>query len=192
MPTDDPTVRLAVLVTVTQAASAPSPGATATPAQPDVIPPSIRNTESAIERQAKRYHAGFQGGVAFNPELIDFGVHAKVGPIFSRNLFFRPSVDFAWGEVTRLFAINTELIYNLPFSVGSRRYIYFGGGPSFNFIEQNFEKSDTGVDFSDFNYDAALNLLLGIQWRSGMFAEMKTSIYASPAPVLRIIIGYTF
>jgi hypothetical protein len=180
-----------VLVTVTQGAPAPSTSATATPAQPDVVPPSIRNTESAIERQAKRYHFGFQGGLAFDPELLDIGVHGKVGPFFNKNLFFRPSVDFAWGEVTRLFAINTEMIYNLPFTIGARKYVYFGGGPSFNFIEQKFE-NDTGVNFSDFHYDSALNILLGIQLRSGLYAELKTSVYASPAPVLRVLVGYTF
>ena len=90
-----------------------------------------------------------------------------------------------------MFSINTEMIYNLPFTVGARKYGYFGAGPAFNFVERSFEQ-DTGVNFSDFKYDGALNILLGIQLRSGLFAELKTSVYASPAPVLRVLVGYTF
>jgi hypothetical protein len=37
-----------------------------------------------------------------------------------------------------------------------------------------------------------MNLLVGVQRRSGLFAELKTSVFADPAPSLRLIVGYTF
>jgi hypothetical protein len=185
-PTDDPAVRLAIIVNGVQA------GAPATPSEePDVVPEAVRNAERGIQREAKKFNFGFQGGMTLNPELIDVGIHARLGPFFSRNLSLRPSVDFAWGEVTRMFSIAPELIYRIPFTVGAKKYVYFGGGPGFNFVQQTFERGQ-GVNFSDFHYDSALNILLGIQHRGGLFVEMKTSVYATPAPVLRFIVGYSF
>jgi hypothetical protein len=188
-PTEDPTVRLAVLVTALEAPPAPAPSAT--PAQPDVVPVSVRNAESEIQRSAKKYKFGFQGGINLDPETIDIGVNARFGPFFTKNLSFRPSVDFAWGEVTRMFGINADVIYNLPFNVGARKYVYFGAGPAFNFVEQSFS-AEGGVDFSQFKFDAALNVLLGIQYRNGFFTEVKTAVYAAPAPVFHLVVGYTF
>jgi hypothetical protein len=190
-PTDDPAVQLAVLVTALETPPpAAAPSAT-TQAQPDVVPPSVRNVEHEIERSAKKYKFGLQGGVDLDPELIDIGVNARFGPFFSRNLSFRPSVEFAYGEVTRMFGLNADIIYNLPFNIGARKYVYLGGGPGFNFVEESFNR-EGGVSFSDFHYSTALNILLGIQHRSGLFYEIKAGVYAAPAPVLHLTVGYTF
>jgi hypothetical protein len=128
--------------------------------------------------------------MALDPELVDIGILAKFGPFFSRNLQFRPSLDFAYGQVTKLFALNGDVIYNLSSNLGARRYVYFGAGPQFNFTEQSL--SGHGVDFSDFRYSTALNILLGVRFRNGVFTEMKTSVYAAPAPIFRLMAGYTF
>ncbi|MFL6351110.1 MAG: hypothetical protein ACJ74Z_04560 [Bryobacteraceae bacterium] len=184
--TEDPEVRLAVYVA---AAEAHPPGAPA-PTQPDVVPPSIRNTERAIERETRKFHIGVQGGLALNPELIDIGLNARFGPFFSKNLQFRPNVDFAFGEITKLFALNGDVIYNVA-ARGAPGSLYFGAGPQFNFVEQS-TTSESGVSFSDFHYSTALNVLLGIRMRNGIFTELKTSVWASPAPVLRLMVGYTF
>jgi hypothetical protein len=187
--TEDPEVRLALLVTAAEP-PAPPPGAPATPAQPDVVPTSIRTAESAIERDARKFHFGFQAGMALDPEGLDIGIHAKFGPFFSRNIQFRPSVDFGYGEITKLFALNGDFIYNLSANPGARKSVYFGIGPQFNFVEQS--TSGHGVDFSEFHYSNALNILFGLRLRSGVFTELKTSVYASPAPILRLLAGYTF
>ena len=187
-PTDDPEVRLADDILVIP------PGSNAPTTQPDVVPASVQNVERAIERDFRKFRIGFRAGITLDPETVDIGTHMQVGPIFSRNLFFRPNFEFAYGEVTTLFAINPEFIYNIPFGPRNRRWFYVGGGPGFNFVEQSFGRTSGSnhVDFSNFNYDAALNILLGMQYRSGWFAEVKTSVYASPAPVIRLLVGYTF
>jgi hypothetical protein len=185
--TEDPEVRLALVVTATDPLPPPPAGQEV---QPDVVPSSIRATESAIERDARKFHFGFQGGVALDPELMDFGVHAKFGPFFSKRVQLRPSVDFAFGEVTKLFALNLDAIFNLAPNIGARQSVYFGLGPQFNFAQQGL--SDHGVDFSDFHYSNAMNIILGVRWRSGVFTELKTSVWAAPAPILRIMAGYTF
>jgi hypothetical protein len=187
--TDDPEVRLAVIVTAMEA-PAPAPSGTPAAEQPDVVPTSVRKAESAIERESRRFHFGFQGGMALNPELVDIGVLARFGPFFTKNLQFRPNVDFAFGEVTKLFAINGDVIYNMSDFRWARTSVYFGLGPQFNFSEQSL--SDHGVSFSDFHYSTALNVILGVRLRNGVFTELKTSVWAAPAPVLRLMVGYTF
>lgn len=181
--TSDHDIRVAVLVT---SAERSAPAST----QPEVVPASVRSLEHSIERNARKFHFGVQGGMALNPELVDIGVHARFGPFFTRNVQFRPSVDFSYGEITKLFALSADVIYNLSTTPGARRSFYFGGGPQFNFVEQS--ASGHGVDFSEFHYSNALDILLGVRFRNGAFTEMKTSVYASPAPIFRLIAGYTF
>ena len=58
--------------------------------------------------KARRWRLGVRAGAAFDPELFMFGVHSQMGPIFSPRVFFRPSAEFAFGEVTDLIALNLE------------------------------------------------------------------------------------
>ena len=176
--------RTAYVITIVQ------PGQVAA-GEPDVVPPEVRSVERAIQRNARKYQVGLRGGFALDPELVLIGLHAQFGPFFNRNLFFRPNVEFDWGEVTKMFGINAEVIYKMPIASRTGRWdMYVGGGPAFNFAEQSFGNRD--VSFSDFRYDSALNILVGVQYRSGVFAELKTSVYANPAPSFRLIIGYNF
>jgi hypothetical protein len=191
-PSDDPGARLATEVTVIQG----PPSTAAGSAGGDIVPPEVRRTERAIEREARRLQVGVRAGVALNPELIMIGVHAQVGPFFNRNIFFRPNVEFAYGEVTALFGLNPEVIYRLPLTSRAGRWsAYVGGGPGFNFTHQSFQhttNSGSRIDFGDFSSDTGLNILGGLRFRSGVFTELKTSLYTDPAPRLRLIVGYNF
>lgn len=189
---DEPGVRVARNVAV---AAAAAPGAAAPAATADVVPPEVRRLERDIERQARRYQAGVRAGVALDPELVLVGVHAQVGPFFTPDLFLRPNVEFAFGEVTSMFGLNFEAIYRLPVSSRQGRWsTYFGLGPGFNFLHQNFERTEGGsrIDFGDFHSDVGLNILGGLRYRTGMFVELKASVYSDPAPTLRMIVGYNF
>ena len=185
---DDPGVRLATDVIVTAAPS------TQQTESSEPVPLSIRRLEGDIERQARRFGMGFRAGAGLEPELLLVGVHARMGPFFHRNFSFRPNAEYGWGEVTKLFAFNLEGIYRLPFTPRLGRWsAYAGAGPSLVFSHQNFEREgegDDGIDFGDFEYDTGLNVLLGMEFRNGLFFEMKSTVYASPH--LRLIVGYTF
>jgi hypothetical protein len=185
-------VRSATEVVVT---AQPQSGANANASSP-VVPPEIRTLERNIERQARRFQVGVRGGVAMDPEMILIGVQSQIGPFFNRNLYFRPNVEFGWGEVTAMFSLSPEVIYRLPLSSRSSRWApYFGIGPGFNFLHQNFERNGVAgkrIDFGEFHSDVGLNILGGIQYRSGVFMELKTSVYSDPSPTLRLIVGYNF
>ena len=193
-PGSEPGVRVASDIRVLSAAAPTAPqGAAAGTEQ--AVPPQVRRLERGIERQARKYQAGVRAGLALDPELILIGVHAQVGPFFNPDIFFRPNVEFAWGEVTALFALNPEVIYRLPVTARQGRwYPYVGAGPGFSFFHQNFQSNTGGkrIDFGEFHSDTGLNILGGMRARTGMFAELKASIYAKPTPTLRLIIGYNF
>jgi hypothetical protein len=170
-----------------------SQGSTQTPAPP---PKAIQDLEQDIEREVHRWRLGIRGGVALDPELISFGVQSRIGPIFSRKLTFRPSAEFSWGEVTDMIGINADVAYRLPISGPRARWTaYVGGGPAFNFVHQGFETQagqGRDIDFGNFEFDTALNIMGGMEFRSGTFAEVRTGIYAGPAPTFRLVIGHNF
>lgn len=194
VPSDEAGTRLARNVTTLEAGSAPQGGTATTQAAP--VPPAVRELEDDIKRQARRWRLGVRAGAALDPELILFGVHSQMGPFFHRDVLFRPNAEFAFGEVTDLIALNFEAIYRLR-GVARRAtwYPYIGAGPAFTFLHQDFEREQgqgRDIDFGNFEYDAGFNILTGVQFRRGTFFEVKTSIYAQPAPTLRLIFGYNF
>jgi hypothetical protein len=195
-PGDEPNVRVARSITVTGQGSASRDAATtASEDTSTVVPQEVRRVERSIEREARRFQVGVRGGVALDPELVLIGVQSQVGPFFTDDLYFRPNVEFAYGEVTALFGLNLEAIYRLPINSRRGRWsAYFGAGPGFNFIHQSYETQSGGsrIDFGDFHSDTGLNILGGVRFRSGTFVELKTSVYSQPAPTLRLIFGYNF
>ena len=178
---------------VVPAEAKPVPGTPAPTAEStDTVPQSVRSMEKSITKSARKYHGGVEGGVGLDPEVIVVGINAQFGPIFSKNLFFRPDVDFAWGEVTRAFQIDLDALYRLPLR-NKTWTAYAGAGPNFSFVEQSFSRAESGnnsVSFSDFTFHAGLNLVGGMQSRSGLFYEMRVGVYTTPT--VRLMVGYQF
>jgi hypothetical protein len=189
---DENGTRAASNVTVLSAASAGGTGAADKGAQAAPVPEKIRDLESDIRRESRRWRLGVRAGAAFDPELFTFGIQSQMGPIFHPRVLFRPNAEFAFGEVTDLVALNLEGVYR--FSAASRRgnwTPYVGAGPALIFIHQNFQ-SGRKIDFGNFDYETGFNILAGMQSRRGTFVELKTSLYSGPAPKLRVIFGYNF
>jgi hypothetical protein len=172
--------------------------AAADPAVPqDAVPPSVRRLESQIERGARKYRAGLQVGAALDPELISLEAFSTVGPFFTRNLQFRPGLEFAFGEVTTLFGIHLDGIYTLPGMSRSIRWApYLGIGPSFAFSHRNFEEETVNgtqvdrFDFGDFNWNNGLNFIVGAKNPRGMFFELKATAYGISK--IRMMGGFEF
>ncbi|HEX3738989.1 MAG TPA: hypothetical protein VHV29_04615 [Terriglobales bacterium] len=187
---DENGTRVATSVTVVSAS-----GGTATRdkgAQAAPVPEKVRDIESDIKRESKRWRLGVRAGAAFDPELFMFGVHTQMGPIFHPRVLFRPSAEFDFGEVTDLIALNFEPIYR--FSANYRKgdwTPYVGAGPAMIFIHQSFN-GGRNISFGNFDYETGFNVLAGVQSRKGTFVELKTSLWSGPAPKLRLIVGYNF
>jgi hypothetical protein len=188
-PADENNTRVASNVTVV---TAPSGASIDKSAQAAPVPEKVRDIESDIKRESRRWRLGVRAGAAFDPELFTFGVQSQMGPIFNPRVVFRPNAEFAFGEVTDLIALNLEGVYR--FSGGHRSgnwTPYAGAGPAMIFIHQSLAKG-RDINFSNFDYKTGLNVLAGMQSRKGTFVELKTSLYSGPAPKLRLIIGYNF
>ncbi len=188
-PGDENGTRVASSVTVVSASSGASAdkGAQAAP-----VPEKVRDIESDIKRESRRWRLGVRAGAAFDPELFTFGVQSQIGPIFHPRVLFRPNAEFAFGEVTDLIALNFEAIYRFSAARRSGNWTpYVGGGPAMIFIHQGLGEG-RDISFSNFDYETGLNVLAGVQSRKGTFFELKTSLYSGPAPKLRAIVGYNF
>jgi len=89
---------------------------------------------------------GVSAGVALDPELIDFGVHATFGPIFKRGVDFRPGVEIGVGELTTLFGINLDVLYTFGGYNRQTRWIpYIGAGPNFALSHKGFSSDDVSA-----------------------------------------------
>jgi hypothetical protein len=88
-------------------------------AQTALVPEKVRDVESEIRRESRRWRLGVRAGAAFNRELFMFGIHSQLGPIFHPRFQFRPNAGFDFGEVTDLIALNLEGVYR--FATRTRR-----------------------------------------------------------------------
>jgi hypothetical protein len=161
-----------------------TPNASARKAAP--LPPSVRNVEGQIQHEARRWRLGARTGIGLDPELVMFGVDSRMGPIFSRNVFFRPNADFEWGEVTDMVALNLEAVYRIPHTTRSGMWApYVGAGPSLNFIHQSFQtKSGQGRDisFGNFDYETGFNILMGFRIGMARFLRLRQACIRSLRP----------
>ena len=161
--------------------------------QPGPIPVSTRQTQKDIERHMRHVVFGVRAGVGMDPETIIVGAHARMGPIFLEDIQFRPSVDFGFGEVTKFFNVNPDVSYRLPLTPRwSTWSTYLAAGPSLGFSQQNFEKVNAGFKWGNLEFTPGLNIVAGLESRRGFLVELRSTIYASPNPIFRMMFGYSF
>ena len=170
--------------------------------QPDAVPLEVRRLEQQIQRQARRYRAGLTAGAALDPELISVDAFATFGPIFQRNLSFRPNVELAFGEMTTLIGLHFEMLYSLP---GLRSSIpwapYIGAGPNFSFSHRGVDEDefledgqvvvdDGRFDFDQYSWNNGFNFIVGARNPNGVFFEMKATAYG--VANIRMLAGFEF
>ena len=173
------------------------PSGDARDVQQSNVPAQAREAEDAVERAVRRFRVGVEGGVGLDPELIMFGAHGTFGPIFQRNVDFRPGIEFGVGELTTLFGVNLDVLYTLP---GGRRTSgwapYIGVGPNFALSHRGFETKDdpdddrNRFDFSDTDFEGGLNFIAGARRRDALFIEMKATAYG--VSNVRLMVGFNF
>ena len=186
----------AALAQENNTASAPAVTSADDPQQSNV-PSEVRQAEQAVERAARRFGLGIQGGVGVDPELIMFGVHGTFGPIFKRGVEFRPGVEIGAGELTTLLGINLDVIYSLAGGGRAGWSPYIGAGPNFALSHRGFDTEDEDedddrnrFDFSDTDFEGGVNFIAGARHRNGMFLELKATAYG--VSNVRLLVGYNF
>lgn len=168
--------------------------------QPQNVPAAARNAEDSIERTARRFGIGVEGGVSLDPELIDIGAHATFGPIFRPNVQFRPGIEFGFGELTTLFAINLDVLYTLPGTTRQTRWMpYVGAGPNFTLSHRGFSTPTDGdgnvddgsrFDFGDTKFSNGFNFIAGARNQRGVSLEMKATAWG--VSNVRLLAGFRF
>jgi hypothetical protein len=131
--------------------------------------------------EPKELNVGVHAGIGFSPEVIVGGARLNL-PLF-RNVSVRPSAEIGWGEVTTFAALSFEGIYKFPHKQDWA--VYVGVGPGMNFINRSGDR-----EFSGFDFGGSLNVLTGVEFRNGMFVELKSSAYSGPTT--RLLVGYNF
>jgi hypothetical protein len=166
----------------------------------------VPDTMSELRESVGAATLGIRGGVGLDPDLIYVGAYAQLGPVIN-SVWFRPSYEFGFGEVTQLQSLNLEFAYYLPFTSreagevggGSAWNTYIGGGPALHLVRQDFdiEVLDNDLspqaadsDFTDWDFDTGLNFLMGVSGRNGFFTELRGGAYGSPS--IKIMVGYNF
>lgn len=119
---------------------------------------------------------GARGGASIDPDGAYVGAHIETGPLTDR-LYFRPNLEAGFGAIT-MASVNFEFVYKFP-----RRSdwgMYVGAGPGVHFYNRNRGSST----------DGGLNILIGVEQRSGLFFEFKVGAFGSPDA--KFGIGYAF
>ena len=119
---------------------------------------------------------GLRAGVTVEPEQFHFGAHLITNPLI-KALTFRPNLEIGVGSDVTTFAFNFEFAYSI---IRRSNYsAYVGLGPALNIYDNG--DTDTG---------GGLNVLLGVEHRTGLFGEIKVGAFDSPD--FKFTVGYTF
>ena len=130
--------------------------------------------------------AGARAGVSSDPTQFYFGGHLETKPLVEQ-LSFRPNVEVGLGDGVTLIAFNVEFVYGIPLPDHSPWRVYLGGGPALNIFSfgssdpRHGDGADTGGGF---------NVLIGLEHRDGLFAEVKVGTIDSPS--FKFAVGYNF
>ncbi|HSW39103.1 MAG TPA: hypothetical protein VLL97_06390 [Acidobacteriota bacterium] len=125
---------------------------------------------------------GLRAGATADPNQFHFGGHYSSDQIIY-NLVFRPNLEIGIGSNITMIAANLEFAYLIPIPDADFS-AYIGAGPALvyrKFGESIAGNSSTGGGF---------NILLGLEHRNGLFAEMKVG--AIDSPDFKFTIGTTF
>lgn len=132
---------------------------------------------------AAQSRAGVRAGISGDPNQFYFGAHVELAEVV-KQLWFRPNVEVGAGDGLTLIALNGEFAYFLPTQPG-RWNLYFGGGPAA--VLRTFRSRPSGRD-SDAG--PGFNLLMGLERRRGLLAEIKVGALDSPG--FKLGIGWTW
>ena len=159
---------------------------------------TVHVSMESIKDAVGRATFGVRGGLGLDPELPFLGLHAQLGPII-KGLWFRPSYEFGFGEVTKINSFNFDFAYFPDLTLRGKGMnqadfwnVYFGVGGAYHLSHRNFEEEDVNIDFGDWVSNGGLNIFMGMSKRNGLFVELRASAYSETNPTIKFLVGYTF
>jgi hypothetical protein len=165
---------------------------------PTCDPSSVQLSVESLKDAVGRATFGVRGGLGLDPELPFLGLHAQLGPIV-KGLWFRPSYEFGFGEVTKINSFNFDFAYYPDLTLRGKGMdrsdawnVYFGVGGAYHLSHRNFEEEDVNIDFGDWESNGGLNIFMGLSKRSGLCVELRGSAYSETNPTIKFVAGYTF
>ena len=123
--------------------------------------------------------AGVRAGVSGSPDQFYFGLHYETEPLIEV-VRFKPNFEVGVGNDQTLVAINLEFVGKFPIQREPWDF-YLGAGPALVIDKVNNGGTSTGGGF---------NILLGIEHKKGLFAELKVGFVDSPS--VKFGVGYVF
>lgn len=125
-------------------------------------------------------------GVAVDPDLIQFGLHADLGNL-SQHVTFQPSGELGVGDDLTVISLNMDFAYRFTnrWDVWSP---YLGGGMGVHFI--NYDNGFRDGDDTDTGASVLGGIQRGLGNGSRFFLETKLGIFDSPD--VRFTAGWTF
>jgi hypothetical protein len=122
---------------------------------------------------------GVRAGVSADPDQFVVGAHLETKPLIE-HLTFRPNFEAGFGDNATVLAFNFEFAYRIDLNK-KPWWIYIGAGPAAVYSHEDNGGSDFGGGF---------NILVGVQHRKGLFAEIKVGTIDSPD--FKFMVGYAF
>jgi hypothetical protein len=123
--------------------------------------------------------AGVRAGVSGSPDQFYFGLHYETEPLVEQ-VRFKPNFEIGVGNNQTLVAINLEFVGKFPIQREPWDF-YIGAGPALIIDKVDNGGTDSGGGF---------NILLGIEHKKGLFAELKVGLVDSPS--VKFGVGYVF
>lgn len=125
---------------------------------------------------------GVRAGFAADPDQFVVGGHLESpGLTNSGRLRLRPSVEIGVGSDATIVAGNVDFVYVMPFPA-SEWSTYFGGGPSFNIVDEDFAGSDV---------HGSASFIAGFQNNMGLLLELRVA-GGQGATGVKVMAGYVF
>ena len=125
---------------------------------------------------------GVRAGFAADPDQLVVGGHLESpGLTNSGRLRLRPSVEIGIGSDTAIVAANMDFVYVMPFPA-SEWSTYFGGGPSFNIVHEDFAGNDV---------HGSASFIAGVQHNVGLLLELRVA-GGQGATGVKVMAGYVF
>lgn len=125
---------------------------------------------------------GVRAGIAADPDQLVVGGHLESpGLTSSGRLRVRPSVEIGIGDDSTVVAGNMDFVYVMSFPA-SEWSTYFGGGPSFNIVHDDFFGNDI---------HGGANFIAGFQHTTGLLLELRVG-GGQGATGVKVMAGYVF